>query len=105
MRCAIVRGLEGRRPIRWPLILRGPRTAVRCVRQMLKRARAPQDDGSSARPTSERVEMHDELRKPDTSPSTHPIADDAAVEILRPPSYWPFVLPALIVVSGVIVFP
>jgi multiple sugar transport system permease protein len=34
-----------------------------------------------------------------------PAIDESAAEILRPLSYWPFVLPALVVVSGVIVFP
>jgi multiple sugar transport system permease protein len=39
--------------------------------------------------------------------SVRDVADlsDAAADELRPPSYWPFVLPALIVVTGVIVFP
>ncbi len=34
-----------------------------------------------------------------------PAAEQAAVEPLRPASYWPFVVPALVVVGGVIVFP
>lgn len=34
-----------------------------------------------------------------------PAAEEAAVEPLRPASYWPFVVPALVVVGGVIVFP
>ena len=33
------------------------------------------------------------------------VAEEAAAEPLRPASYWPFVLPALVVVGGVIVFP
>ena len=39
--------------------------------------------------------------------SVRDVADlsDTAADELRPPSYWPFVLPALIVVTGVIVFP
>lgn len=32
-------------------------------------------------------------------------AEEAAAEPLRPASYWPFVVPALVVVGGVIVFP
>jgi multiple sugar transport system permease protein len=34
-----------------------------------------------------------------------PAVEEAAAEPLRPASYWPFVVPALVVVSGVIVFP
>ena len=34
-----------------------------------------------------------------------PSAEEAAAEPLRPASYWPFVVPALVVVGGVIVFP
>jgi multiple sugar transport system permease protein len=33
------------------------------------------------------------------------VAEEAAAEPLRPASYWPFVVPALVVVGGVIVFP